>query len=200
MCFSVYLWSDNRAGPALLLMLTVCHLVTLIVAFPSPETISLCGLEVCKHFPFTYAAVKPQLSSSSAGTGSLSFFFYFTTLYWFCHTSIWIRHGCTRVPNPEPASHLPPHTIPLGHPSASAPSILYPVLNLDWRFISNMILYMFQCHSPKSSHPLPVPQSPKDCSIHLSLFCCRVYRAIVTIFLPAILIPSWASSSLAFHI
>ena len=29
-----------------------------------------------------------------------------------------------------------------------------------------MILYMFQCHSPKSFHPLPLPQSPKDCSIH----------------------------------
>ena len=25
--------------------------------------------------------------------------FYFTILYWFCHTSTWIRHGCTRVPN-----------------------------------------------------------------------------------------------------
>ena len=24
-----------------------------------------------------------------------------------------------------------------------------------------MIVYMFQCHSPKSSHPLPLPQSPK---------------------------------------
>ena len=30
------------------------------------------------------------------------------------------------VPHPEPPSHLPPHTIPLGHPSAPAPSILYP--------------------------------------------------------------------------
>ena len=66
--------------------------------------------------------------------------------------------------------HLPPHTIPLGHPSAPAPSILYHGLNLDWRFVSYMILYMFQCHSPKSSHPLPLPQSPKDCSIHLCLF------------------------------
>ena len=37
----------------------------------------------------------------------------------------------------------------------SFPDILYPALNLDWRFISYMILYMFQCHSPKSSHPLP---------------------------------------------
>ena len=27
-------------------------------------------------------------------------------------------------------------------------------------FVSYMIFYMFQCHSPKSSHPLPLPQSP----------------------------------------
>ena len=83
--------------------------------------------------------------------------FYFTILYWFCHTSTWIRHRCTWVPNPEPSSHLPPHIISLGHPSTPAPSILYPALNLNWRFISYMILYMFQCHSPKSSHPLPLP-------------------------------------------
>ena len=31
--------------------------------------------------------------------------------------------------------------------SAPAPSILYPSSNLDWRFVSYMILYMFQCHS-----------------------------------------------------
>ena len=83
------------------------------------------------------------------------FYFYFTLLYWFCHTSTWIRHGCTRIPNPEPPSHLPPQTIPLGHPSAPAPSTLYPTSNLDWRFVSYMILYMFPCHSPKSSYPLP---------------------------------------------
>ena len=46
---------------------------------------------------------------------------------------------------------------------------------------------MFQCHSPKSSYPLPLPQSPKDCSIHLCLFCCLAYRVIVTIFLNSIL-------------
>ena len=77
-----------------------------------------------------------------------------------------------------PHSHLPPCTIPLGHPSAPAPRILYPASNLDWQFISYMILYMFQCHSPKSFHPLPLPlpQSPKDCSIHLCLFRCLAYR------------------------
>ena len=113
-------------------------------------------------------------------------FFNFIILYLFCHTLTWIHHECTCVPHPEPSSHLPPHTIPLGHPSAPAPSIQYHALNPDWRLISYMILYMFQCHSPKSSHPLPLPQSPKDCSIHQCLFCCFVYTVIVTIFLNSI--------------
>ena len=91
---------------------------------------------------------------------------YFTILYWFCHTSTWIRHRYTHVPHPEPPSHLPPYTIPLGHPSAPAPSIQYHASNLDWRFISYTILYMFQCHSPKSSHPLPLP----FCIEHKRLF------------------------------
>ena len=56
---------------------------------------------------------------------------YFTILYWFCHTSTWICQGCTHVLHPEPPSHLPPPTIPLGHPSAPAASILYPASNLD---------------------------------------------------------------------
>ena len=32
----------------------------------------------------------------------------------------------------NPSSHLPPRLIPLGHPSAPAPSTLYHALNLDW--------------------------------------------------------------------
>ena len=81
---------------------------------------------------------------------------------------------------------LPPRTIPLGHPSARAPSIQYHASNLDWWLVSYMILHMFQCHSPKSSHPLPLPQSPKNCSIHQCLFCCLIHRVIVTIFLNSI--------------
>ena len=112
--------------------------------------------------------------------------FYFTILYWFCHTLTWTCHGCKCVPHPEPPSHHPPHPIPQGHLSAPVLSTLYHAVNLDWRFISYMILYMFQCHSPKSSHPRPLPQSPKDCSVHQCLFCCLVYRVIVTIFLNSI--------------
>ena len=83
-------------------------------------------------------------------------FLNFTILYWFCQILKWICHRYTCVPHPEPSSLLPPHTLPLGRPSAPAPSIQYRALNLDWRLISYMILYMFQCHSPKSSHPLPL--------------------------------------------
>ena len=88
--------------------------------------------------------------------------------------------------HPEPCSHLPPCTILLGHPSAPVPSILYHASNLDWRFVSHMIIYMFQCHIPKSTHPHPLLQSPKDCSIHQHLFCYLAYRVIVTIFLNSI--------------
>ena len=30
-------------------------------------------------------------------------------MHWFCHTSTWIRHGCTCIPHPDAPSHLPPH-------------------------------------------------------------------------------------------
>ena len=83
----------------------------------------------------------------------------------------------------NPTSHLPPHPITLVHPGAPALSTLYHASNLDWWFVTHIIIYMFQYYSPKSSHPRPLPQSPKHCSIHLSLFCCLAYRVIVTIFL-----------------
>ena len=100
--------------------------------------------------------------------------FYFTILYCFCHTSTCICHGCTRVPHPELPSHLPPLTIPLGHPSAPAPSILYPASNLDWRFISCMMLYMFQCHSPKSSPPPSPTESKRLFYTSVSLLLSRI--------------------------
>ena len=135
------------------------------------------------------------LISSNAAPSRILFFFLtfnlilflnFTILYWFCQTLKWIRHRHTCVPHPEPSSLLLPHTIPLGRLSAPAPSIQYRASNLDWRLIPYMILYVLQCHSPKSSYPLPLPQSPKDCSIHQCLFCCLVYTVIVTIFLNSI--------------
>ena len=106
----------------------------------------------------------------------------------FCRTLTWINRGCTCVPHPEPPSHLPPHPIPQGCPSAPAPSALSHASNLDWWSISHMIIYMFQCYSLRSFHPRFFPQSPKVCSLHLCLLCCLSYRVIVTIFLNSIYI------------
>ncbi|CAI9153696.1 unnamed protein product [Rangifer tarandus platyrhynchus] len=44
------------------------------------------------------------------------------------------------VPHPEPLTHLPPHPIPQGHPSAPALSTLSHALNLYWRSISHMMI------------------------------------------------------------
>ena len=102
------------------------------------------------------------------------FFLYFKILYWFCHTLTWICHRCTCVPHPEPPSHPPLHTILLDHSSAPAPSILYHTSNLDWRFVSHMILYMFQCHSPKSSPPPPPTESKRLFYTSVSLLLSRI--------------------------
>ena len=53
-------------------------------------------------------------------------------------------------PHPETPFHHPPYPIPLGHPSAPAPSTLYDASNLDRRLVSHVMIYMFQCHSPIS--------------------------------------------------
>ena len=75
--------------------------------------------------------------------------------------------------SPSWTSLLPPHTIPLGRPSALAPSIQYRASNLDWHLISYMVFYMFQCHSPKSSHPLPLPQRVRLFYTSVSLLLSR---------------------------
>ena len=49
------------------------------------------------------------------------------------------------------------------------------------RFDSYMKVYMLQCHSPKSSHPLPLPLSPKVHYTHLCLICCLAYESPVCV-------------------
>ena len=63
-------------------------------------------------------------------------------------------------------THLPPHTILLGHPSAPAPSFLYPASNLDWRLL---LIWYYTCfnailpnhpHLPPHTIPLGHPSVP----------------------------------------
>ena len=131
---------------------------------------------------FLYAAIQRdyfipfEFVGLVMGTGFLFYFLILKSLILTC------------VPKHEPPSHLPPHNISLGHPHAPAPSMLYPASDIDWRFNSYMIVYMLECHSPKSSHPLPLPLSPKVRHKHLCLFSCLAYRVVIAIFLNSIYI------------
>ena len=100
-------------------------------------------------------------------------------------------------PSWTPLQPPPPHPISQGHPSAPALSTLSHESNVDWRPISHMVIYMFQCYSLKSSHPRLLSQSSKVCSLYLCLFCCLIYRVIFTIFLNSIYMYSVQFSSVA---
>ena len=93
---------------------------------------------------------------------TINFFFFFTLQY--CIGFAIQPHASTTgvhmFPILNPPSHFPPHIISLGHPSAPGPSFQYPASNLDWKFVSYMILYMFKCHSPRSCPP-PSPRVQK---------------------------------------
>jgi len=117
---------------------------------------------------------------------------YFTILWWFL-PYVDMNH---MSPCPEPLSHLPPHPIPLGCPSALALSALHHASILDSSSVSHMVTYRFQCYSLKSSHPCLLPQSPKVCSLNLCLFCCLAYRIVATIFLNSIY--TWQYTVLVF--
>ena len=64
-------------------------------------------------------------------------------------------------PLPEPLSHLPPHSIPLGCPRAQAFGALLHSLNMHLSSILHTAMYIFQHSSLKSSHPRLLPLSPK---------------------------------------
>ena len=93
----------------------------------------------------------------------------------FCHTLTWISHGCTCVPHPEHPSHFPPHSIPLGCPSAPALSPLFHALNLNWCSISHMVIYIFQCYS------LIIPPSPFGPRVQKSVLYICVSFAVLHI-------------------
>ena len=58
---------------------------------------------------------------------------------------------------------------PSGSSQCTSPKLPVSCIEPGLMIVSYMILYIFQCHSLKSSPPLPLPQSPKDCSIYICL-------------------------------
>ena len=88
-------------------------------------------------------------------------FFYFTILYWFCHTLTWISHGCTSVPHPENPSYLPSHSILLGHPSAPAPSTLFSSVQFSCSVVSDS-LWPHELQHARPPCPSPTPRLDSD--------------------------------------
>ena len=86
--------------------------------------------------------------------------FYFAILYWFCHTLTWMHHRCTCDPKHVAPSHLPPHNIPLGHPHAPAPSMLYPARLSNFHTHSGSKYYWPQICLPFSLLSLLISLSP----------------------------------------
>ena len=91
--------------------------------------------------------------------------FYFTILYWFCHTLTWIHHGCTCVPHPEPSLPTPSlWVIPVHRPRAPC------IMHRTWTGDSFHIWYTcFNAILPYRP-ALALSQSPEDCSIHCVSF------------------------------
>ena len=67
-----------------------------------------------------------------------------------CHTLTWISHGFTCISHPDPSSHLPLYPIPLGLPSAPAPStfLMHPI----WMTMSSLEKCLFR-YSPHFVKP-----------------------------------------------
>ena len=73
---------------------------------------------------------------------------------------------------PELPSFLPPQPIPPGCHRPLAVGALLHASNWHRLSVLHMVMYVLQCRSLRSSHPLLFPQSPKVCSESLdNAFC-----------------------------
>ena len=99
----------------------------------------------------------------------ITIFYFFFAIYW--HESARGVH-ISHILNPPPSSLPIPslRVILVHHPWAP----LSNASNLDWWYVSHMIINMFQCYSLKSSHPHLLPQSPKDFYTSVSLLLSRI--------------------------
>ena len=131
---------------------------------------------LCSPFWTPFPPPIPPHPSELKRQSSLNLF-YFTTLYWFCHTFTWICHGCTCVPHPEPPCHLPPHPIPLGQcTSPKHPvSCIEPGLAIHFTYNNLHVSMPFSHIIP----PSPSPTKSKrlfNISVSVLLSCIQDYH------------------------
>ena len=100
-----------------------------------------------------------------------------------CHES---ALGIQCVPHPEPPLPPPSPSHPSGSSQCTSPelpvSCIEPGLAIYFTYDNiHVSVLSSQIIPPSSSHT-----EPKGCYLHLCLFCCFIYRIIVTIFLNSI--------------
>ena len=112
--------------------------------------------------------------------------FYFLTLQYYIGFAIY-QHEYTTGIHVFPFLNPPPSPY---HSSGSSQctSPKHPVSCIEPGLVTRFIYDIIHVSMPFSQIilALPLPQSPKDCSIHQCLLCCLVNRVIVTIFLNSI--------------
>ena len=124
----------------------------------------------------------------------LLLFFFFTLQY--CIGFAIHQHASTMGVHVFPIPNPPPTSLPI--PSLWGPkhpvSCIEPGLAIRLLYDITHVLMPFSQIIPT----LPLPQSPKDCSIHLCLFCCLSYRVVITIILNSIYMRSYTISMFFF--
>jgi len=117
------------------------------------------------------------------------FYFYWEDNYNIVLVSAIYQHESAISPLPlEPLSNLLSHPTPIGCHRAPTLGSLHHTANFQRLSILHTVMYMFQCYSPKTSHPLLPPLCQKVCSLCLHALCCLSNRIISTIFLDSIYI------------
>ena len=107
-------------------------------------------------------------------------FFFIFLLYRIVLVLPYINMHLPRVYTCSPSWTPPPTSLPI--PFLWVIPVHQPlgscILHWTWTGDSFLIWYYTCFNAILSNHPpLPLPQSPKDCSIHLCLFCCLAYTA-----------------------
>ena len=141
---------------------------------------------VANDFPFLGLSFRLIFPSLSFFFKLINLFIYLFFTLQYCIGFAIHQHTSTTGVHVFPILNSPPTSLPIpslwvipGHqPQASC------ILHRTWTGDLFLIWYYKCFNAILPNHPpLPLPQSPKDCSIHLCLFCCLAYRVVITIFL-----------------